>query len=197
VNYYLLAQNVYWLGLLRWNAETSMLKTLAAKHRSTVTKMAARHKAKIETSDGLRSCFEARKQREGKKDLIARFGGIPLKRDSHAVITDPAPVPVSHPRKELITRLRRRRCELCEQGATVAVHQIARLADLGKPGPGQPAWASLMATKRRKTLIVCTTCHDHIHANPSRTRHRSPESPVHRKVSAGFGGRLRGKGPNP
>ena len=30
-----------------------MLKTLAAKHRSTVTKMAARHKAKIETSDGL------------------------------------------------------------------------------------------------------------------------------------------------
>jgi group II intron reverse transcriptase/maturase len=166
VNYYLLARNVYWLGLLRWTAETSMLKTLAAKHRSTVAKMAARHKAKIETSDGLRSCFEARGQREGKKDLIARFGGIPLKRDSRAVITDPAPVPVNHPRKELITRLRRRECELCEQGATVAVHQVARLADLGKPGPGQPAWASLMATKRRKTLIVCATCHEHIHANP-------------------------------
>ena len=27
-----------------------MLKTLAAKHQSTVTKMAARHKAKIETA---------------------------------------------------------------------------------------------------------------------------------------------------
>ena len=27
---------------------TSMLKTLAAKHQSTVTKMAARHKAKVE-----------------------------------------------------------------------------------------------------------------------------------------------------
>ena len=29
----------------------------------------------------------------------------------------------------------------------------------------------------------------------SRTRHKSPESPVHQKVPAGFGGRLRGKGP--
>jgi transposase len=32
---------------------------------------------------------------------------------------------------------------------------------------------------------------------PSRTRHKSLESPVHRKVPAGFGGRLRGKGPQP
>jgi Type II intron maturase len=61
VNYYLLAQDVYRLRTLRWNAETSMLKTLAIKHHSTVTKIAALHKAKIETSDGLRTCFEARK----------------------------------------------------------------------------------------------------------------------------------------
>jgi hypothetical protein len=29
-----------------------------------------------------------------------------------------------------------------------------------------PAWAALMAKKRRKTLIVCAPCHDWIHANP-------------------------------
>jgi group II intron reverse transcriptase/maturase len=166
VNYYLLAQNVSRLNTLRWNAETSMLKTLAAKHRSTVTKMAARHKAKVITSDGLRTCFEARRKREGKKDLVARFGGIPLKQDRRAGITDPAPVPVPAPRKELLHRLRKRSCELCEHGATVAVHQIARLDRLGKPGPGQPAWAALMARMRRKTLIVCAACHDHIHATP-------------------------------
>jgi Type II intron maturase/Reverse transcriptase (RNA-dependent DNA polymerase) len=166
VNYYRLAQDVWRLGALRWNAETSMLKTLAAKHRSSVTKMAARHKAKIETSDGMRTCFEARKRREGKPDLIARFGGIPLRRDRRAVIRDPAPVPVTAPRKELIHRLRRRRCELCEHGATVAAHQVAGLASLGRPGPGQPAWAALMAKMRRKTLIVCAACHDYIHANP-------------------------------
>jgi hypothetical protein len=166
VNYYLLAQNVSRLDTLRWNAQTSMLKTLAAKHRSTVTKMAARHKAEVITSDGPRACFEARLRREGKKDLVARFGGIPLRQDRRAVIIDPAPVPVLDPRKELIHRLRKRCCELCEHGATVAVHQVARLAHLGRPGPGQPAWAALMARMRRKTLIVCAACHDHIHATP-------------------------------
>ena len=64
VNYYLLAHDVSRLGVLRWNALTSLLKTLAAKHGSTVTKMAARYKAKIETRDGKRTCFEARKHRE-------------------------------------------------------------------------------------------------------------------------------------
>lgn len=169
VNYYLLAQDVWRLNRLRWNAETSMLKTLAAKHKSSVTKMAARYKAKIETRDGPRTCFEARRKREGKPDLVARFGGIPLKRDRRAVIRDPAPVPERTPYKELIHRLRRKRCELCEQGATVAVHHVAKLANLGKPGPdqpNQPAWAALMARMRRKTLIVCAPCHDHIHATP-------------------------------
>jgi group II intron reverse transcriptase/maturase len=166
VNYYLLAQDVSRLHDLQWNAQTSMLKTLAAKHRSTVTKMAARHKAKIETSDGPRACFEASKHRQGRKDLIARFGGITLRQNRRAVITDPAPGPPLHPRKELIRRLRKRECELCETGATVAVHQVTSLKELGKHGPGQPAWAALMATMRRKTLIVCAPCHDWIHANP-------------------------------
>jgi group II intron reverse transcriptase/maturase len=165
-NYYLLAQDVWRLDALRWHAQTSMLKTLAAKHKSTVTTMAARHKAKIETRDGLRTCFEARKHREGKPDLVARFGGIILRQDRRAVITDHALVPAPAPRKELIHRLRKRECELCEHDTTVAVHQVARLADLGKPVPGQPAWAALMAKMRRKTLIVCAGCHAWIHATP-------------------------------
>ena len=166
VNYYLLAQDVWRLRKLRWHAETSMLKTLAAKHRSTVTKMAARYRAKVVTSDGLRSCFEARVTREGKRDLVARFGGIALRQDRRAVVTDPGPVPVRLPRRELLLRLRTRTCELCEQGATVAVHQVAGLRQLGTPGPGQPAWAVLMAEMRRKTLVVCAPCHDWIHAHP-------------------------------
>jgi group II intron reverse transcriptase/maturase len=166
VNYYLLAQDVWRLRTLRWNAETSMLKTLASKHNSTIGKMASRHKAKVVTDDGPRRCFEARRQRRGKQDLVARFGGITLRQDRRAVITDPAPVPVRVPRKELLMRLRTRVCELCETGTTVAVHQVAGLNKLGRPGPGQPAWATLMARMRRKTLIVCAPCHDWIHANP-------------------------------
>jgi group II intron reverse transcriptase/maturase len=167
VNYYLLAQDVWRLDILKWNALTSMLKTLASKHHSTVTKMAARYRARTDTNDGPRTCFEARKQSQGgKKEMVARFGGIPLRQDRRSVIHDPAPILPAYPRKELISRLRKRECELCETGATVAVHQIAGLNELGQPGPGQPAWATLMAKMRRKTLVVCAACHEWIHANP-------------------------------
>ena len=167
VNYYLLARNTWRPGTLRWNAETSMLKTLAAKHRCTVSQAAYRYKAKTATAGGKLTCFEARFRREGKDDLVARFGGISLRQNRRAVITDPAPVPFHAPRKELIVRLRMRQCELCEHGTTVDVHQVAKLADLGKKGPDQPAWATLMAKMRRKTLVVCSACHDWIHMTPA------------------------------
>jgi group II intron reverse transcriptase/maturase len=167
VNYYLLAQNVSHLHTLQWNAQTSMLKTLAAKHRSSVRKMADRHRVKVQARDGKpRTCYEARLKRDGKKDLVARFGGIPLQQNRRAIIGDPAPVPAWYPAKELVYRLRRRVCELCETGTTVAVHQVAALKELGRTGTGQPAWAALMTRMRRKTLIVCAACHEHIHANP-------------------------------
>ncbi len=45
VQYYLLAGNVARLYRLHWVMETSLLKTLADKHRSSVMKMARKHKA--------------------------------------------------------------------------------------------------------------------------------------------------------
>ena len=140
-----------------------MFKTLAAKHQSTVTKMAAKHKAKIETPHGLRTCYEARIERTGKQPLVARFGGIPLVRNKDAVLIDRIPPRVPYPRKELVTRLLKRRCELCGEPAKVTVHQVRSLASLGKPDAGQPPWAALMAKKRRKTLVVRQRCHDVIH----------------------------------
>ena len=90
--YYLLAKDAWRLRTLRWHAEVSMLRTLALKHQSTVSKMAARHKAKVITSDGPRTCFEARQRREGKADLVARFGGIPSSRTgARSSVTPPRP----------------------------------------------------------------------------------------------------------
>ena len=165
VQYYLLAGDVHRMDRLRWVMETSLLKTLAAKHDSTVSKMAARYKATIDTPHGPRTCFEAvRIREENQKPLVARFGGIPLKRQKNAVIIDRAPGRAPYPRKEIITRLLRNRCELCQHSGQVQVHHVARLADLAYPGHGQPAWARLMAAKRRKSLVVCPPCHDQIHA---------------------------------
>jgi hypothetical protein len=144
-----------------------MLKTLAAKHGSTVSKMARKHKATVKTPHGPRTCFEARVQREGGKPLVARFGGIPLKRRRKAVLDDRPNVPDTPRRKELVTRLGKKRCEWCERRAEVQVHQVRKLADLTGPGRPRPAWAKIMAKKRRKTLVVCADCHDAIHAGKS------------------------------
>jgi group II intron reverse transcriptase/maturase len=163
VQYYLLAIDVWRLHRLQWFAQTSMLKTLAAKHQSSVSKMAAKHRAKIQTPHGTRTCFEARVERDGKQPLVARFGGIPLARNKDAKLSDRVPTPVPHPRKELVARLLKRRCELCGDPAKVLVHQVRKLARLPGPGPDQPAWAAVMTKMRRKTLVVCHICHDAIH----------------------------------
>jgi hypothetical protein len=163
VQYYLLAGDVHRLHRLRWVMETSMLKTLAGKHRSSVSKMAAKHMAKIPTPHGPRTCFEAHIERNGRQPLVARFGGIPLHRQQSATVTDRQPIRVDYPHKELLTRLLADTCEICQQTGEVQVHHIRKLKDLAAPGPHQPQWAKAMANRRRKTLVVCTTCHDQIH----------------------------------
>ena len=168
VQYYLLAGDAWRLSRLEWVMKTSMLKTLAHRHRSTVTKMARKYAAVTVTPGGPRRCFEAHVERHGRKPLVARFGGIPLRRQKRAVIDDRPQHPARPRQKELITRLLTGQCEWCEQPAPVETHQVRKLADLTRTGQPQPAWAKLMARKRRKTLIVCAPCHTAIHAgNPA------------------------------
>jgi group II intron reverse transcriptase/maturase len=168
VQYYLLAGNVHRLYRLLWVMETSLLKTLANKHRSSVSKMAREYATTIDTPYGPRKCFEARVERSGRKPLVARFGGIPLRRQRGVVITDRVPVPGIIRHKELVTRLLADRCEMCTGTDGISVHHVRRLADLTRPRRPQPAWAAQMTRRRRKTLVVCRTCHDAIHpGNPT------------------------------
>jgi len=164
VQYYLLAGNVHRLNRLHWVTQTSLLKTLARKHDSTVSKMAARHRAKIATPHGPRTCYEVVVGRgTDRKPLVARFGGIPLRRQKNASLQDRVPGRTRYPRKELISRLTRGQCEFCKQSGDVQVHHIRKLAELDKSGTPRPTWMELMVKMRRKTLVVCATCHDHIH----------------------------------
>jgi group II intron reverse transcriptase/maturase len=164
VQYYLLASDVYRLNRVNWVMETSMLKTLAGKHRSTVSKTAAKYKAKVDTPYGPRMCFEATVERAGgRQPLVARYGGIPLRWQKKAVLQDRHPARAVGP-KELVTRLLANRCEICERSENVQVHHIRKLADLNKLGQtDKPVWAAIMAKRRRKSLVVCQHCHDDIH----------------------------------
>jgi len=198
VQYYLLAHNVGWFNKLHWIAETSLLKTLAGKHRSTVTKMAKRHKATIETPQGPRKCLQVVVQRDNKKPLVAHFGGIPLKRKQDAILVDRLPQFVITNRSELLQRMLADTCELCGSHKNVEVHHIRKLADLEKPGRREkPVWVKQMATRRRKTLIVCRKCHEEIHAGISTAsfRKQGPESRMTRKRSSPVREKGNGKGP--
>jgi hypothetical protein len=165
VQYYQLAGNVYRLGRLNWVMQTSLLKTLADKYRSSVTVMAGKYRAKVETPYGLRTCLQVSVDRgPGKRPSVARFGGIPLRTNRMAVIADSQPASTSIRRRELIGRLLGGSCERCGQLGRVQVHHVRSLADLTVPGcRPRTDWMTIMARKRRKTLVVCDVCHDHIH----------------------------------
>jgi hypothetical protein len=169
VQYYLLAGDVWRLSRLHWVMETSLLKTLAGKYNSSVSKMARKYRATIDTPHGPRKCLQVNVDRgNGRKPLVARFGGIPLARHKNAILTDRVQVPGR--RKELISRLLAARCEICGQADTIQVHHVRKLADLDRPGqPPQPMWMKIMAKRRRKTLVVCQACHANIHIGPTAT----------------------------
>ena len=166
VQYYLPAHNVSHFGRLQWVMEWSLAKTLAAKHKSTSRKMFRRYKSTVQTEDGTRKCLKVVVQRgEGKRPLVAQFGGIPLKRKRQAVLVDRQPQRYRFNRNELIQRLLAEECELCGSTVDVQVHHIRALRDLNVKGQGKkPKWVQVMAARRRKTLVVCHTCHVDIHA---------------------------------
>ena len=173
VQYYLLAHNVGWLSKLRWVSETSLLKTLAGKHQSSVAAMARKYKATIETIHGPRKCLKVIVERGDKKPLIAQFGGIPLQRKQDAILVDRQPQFLMRTRSELLQRVFADTCELCGSKEHVEVHHIRKLADLKKPGRKEkPEWMKQMARRRRKTLVVCRQCHQDIHAGKTTTPFR-------------------------
>src|SRR5439155_1468129 len=84
-----------WLSRLHWVMRTSLLKTLAAKHKSTVTKMARRHKSLYYHNGRFNVCLMATAERPGKEPPIPRFGRRRLRPEFSATILDKATAPCS------------------------------------------------------------------------------------------------------
>jgi len=170
VQYYKLALNLHQLTELHWVMATSMLKTLANKYKSTVNAMVKKYKAILETEHGPMKGFRVVVERDGRRPLIREFGGIPLRKQARvAYIADRFSVPPIN-RPQLIVRLLAELCELCDsEDDEVSVHHIRKLADLRSAGSNdKPLWTKRMAAMRRKTLVVCSTCHAAIHSGQAR-----------------------------
>ncbi len=168
VNYYALAHNVHALHVLHWVMETSLLNTLAVKHKSSSTKMAGKYKATTDTPSGPMTCLRVTVPRgDGQRPLVAEFGGLPLRRHTVPIVHD-EPTRLWTARTDLLGRLLKQACELCGAKKTdtlrIEVHHIRKLADLRRPGKAAlPEWKKRMLAVRRKTLVVCWTCHHAIH----------------------------------
>ena len=173
VQFYNLAQNIAWLRKLQWVMWSSLMKTLACKHKTSVAKICAKYHKTVKLPQGLRKCVEITVPREGKKPLVARFGGIPLKRDLKTTIKDLSTKRKPPFRNELIKRLLADECEICGRKGNIEVHHIRALKDLKvKSKKEKPLWMQIMSARRRKTLMVCSQCHDAIHAG----------KPIHKRV---------------
>lgn len=61
----------------------------------------------------------------------------------------------------LMARLKANCCEYCgAQDVDIEIHHVRRLKDL----KGKKRWEKLMIARRRKTLALCASCHDKLHA---------------------------------
>jgi group II intron reverse transcriptase/maturase len=173
------------LSRLMWIMQESLVKTLANKFKVRQPAIYKRYHRTIITSDGPRSVLEVRVQREGKPDLVAQWGGLSTKRRDFGELDD-NPKRVWSDRSELVQRLLANACELCDSQDNVEVHHIRALKDLRQKGRTElPTWVQRMIARKRKTLVLCRTCHmDVQHGRPGLQRTYNAGEPGAVKVAS-------------
>lgn len=154
-NYYSMASNFNKLSYFAYLMEYSCLKTLAAKHKSSVKKIIAKFQdgsgrwgIPYDTKSGHKRCYFVN-YADCKKAVF---------------FTDTisnAEVMYRYSRTTLEERLKACVCELCGAiNCNLEVHHINKVKNL----QGKQFWEKMMIAKRRKTLIVCEDCHHKIHS---------------------------------
>lgn len=154
-NYYGIASNFCKLKYLSYLMEYSCLKTLAAKHKSKISKVVAMYK------DGTGEWgipYETKKK--AKRRYFANYMDCKDAKISTDCISNAAII-YGQSVTPLEKRLKARICELCgtTESERYEIHHINKLKNL----KGKEPWEIAMLAKRRKTLVVCEHCHHLIH----------------------------------
>lgn len=154
-NYYGMASNFTKLCYFSYLMEYSCLKTLANKHRCTISKVIAKYRA----GRGKWGVpYEAKAGR--KRCCFAKFSDCKGKADPTDTICNTA-VEYGYSRNTLEQRLKAKVCELCgtTESNQFEIHHVNKIKNL----KGKQLWEVIMIAKRRKTLVVCQKCHLAIH----------------------------------
>lgn len=168
-NFYCMTQNVgKRLATVKWILETSLVKTLACKHKTTVPNIYRKYGTTIEGCKALQVVIE----RPDRPPLVATFGGFGLQRQPDGVGTDWTDFDFritwhyyGGPRSEAVERLTSTRCNVCGADGPTEMHHIRKLSDINRPGR-RPSNTTerIMTARKRKSIPVCKPCHDNIHA---------------------------------
>lgn len=150
-NYYSLASNFVRLDYFAYLMEYSCLKTLASKHKSSVSNIINRFNdgggkwgIPYETKKGPKRCYFAKysdcKETKNPVDTVNNAAVV----YGYAVNT-------------FENRLKEKVCELCGtiESDHYEIHHVNKLKNL----KGKVRWEIAMIAKRRKTLVVCRDCH--------------------------------------
>ena len=160
-NYYNMAVDFNELNYLNYLMEYSCLKTLAAKHKSKISKI------KRKFGDGLGSWGIPYETKVGKKRCyFAKYSDCRNTKNPDDNIVNPA---VMHGMtiNSFEKRLKAKICELCNttEATQYEVHHVNKVKNL----KGKNTWERAMIAKRRKTIVVCKECHNEIH-HPSSSK---------------------------
>jgi len=156
-NYYHMASNINKLNYFAYLMEYSCLKTLAAKRKSTISKIINSHQ------DGQGNWCIPYQTAKGLKHLyFANYTECRNKGMSNDNIRKDAII-YSQSRNSFEDRLKAKICEMCgtTEAAHYEIHHIKRIKDL----KGKASWEKYLIARNRKTMVVCRDCHKEIHRN--------------------------------
>ena len=150
-NYYGMASNFCKLHYFAYLMEYSCLKTLASKHKTSLSKIIDKF------NDGTGKWGVPYETKLGiKRRYFANYADCKGKGSATDYISNAAIV-YGYAVNTLENRLKAKVCELC--GTTESdhyeVHHINKLKNL----KGKERWEIAMIAKHRKTLVVCRDCH--------------------------------------
>ena len=167
INFYSLADNLsIALRHVRWTCMESARKTLATKHKihkvsHTYQRYFRKGQSQLEWKH-----IQVAIERENKPPLVAKCGETPLRTRKISFISDNIPPNViAGKTSELLTRLLVGKCELCHRVADLEAHHVNKLKHLRQRWQGRkhkPEWVQNMIARRRKTIVVCHSCHQQI-----------------------------------
>lgn len=157
-NYYALAKSAKTrMNTLAYVWQTSLLKTLACKHKSSMRSIIKR----LKTDDGYALIVPGEKKTQVIR--LYRLKDLKPPRSNDPTIDEQPNVYIwTLGRSEVMKRLNREQCEYCEtKQGPFEVHHIRKLKDVAK---GKALWQKMMAARNRKTLVLCQNCHHQLHA---------------------------------